>query len=57
MFCDSTHGQCDMCDPYEALCSGGTLYRCSADGQEAELEKVCPLGCVPAAALSDASCL
>jgi hypothetical protein len=54
MFCDSTHGQCDMCDPYEAQCSGDTLYRCSADGQEAELEKACTLGCVSAGASSEA---
>ncbi len=53
-FCDSARGQCDLCEPYQALCREGTLYRCSADGQETELEKACALGCVSAGASSDA---
>lgn len=45
-FCDARHGQCDLCRPLDPLCFGGSLYRCSADGQERELEKACTAGCV-----------
>ncbi len=45
-YCDARHGQCDLCRPLEPLCFGGSLYRCSADGQERELEKACTSGCV-----------
>jgi hypothetical protein len=44
-FCDAIHGQCDICDAYETLCEGDVLKRCSADGQERELEKLCIQGC------------
>jgi len=44
-FCDARHGQCDLCEALEPLCFGGSLYRCSADGQERELEKACANGC------------
>ncbi len=63
-YCDAIHGQCDICDAYETLCEGGVLKRCSADGQERELEKLCARGCsmlgadagVPAA-MGRAACL
>lgn len=45
-YCDSIHGQCDLCDAYTTLCEGDTLKRCSADGQEKELEKYCSNGCI-----------
>jgi hypothetical protein len=45
-FCDARHGQCDLCDALQPLCFGSSLYRCSADGQERELEKACADGCV-----------
>jgi hypothetical protein len=48
--CDARRGQCDLCRPLDALCFGGSLYRCSADGQERELEKACATGCVVAPA-------
>ncbi|MEY2932273.1 MAG: hypothetical protein RL033_3022 [Pseudomonadota bacterium] len=44
--CDARHGQCDLCRPLDPLCFAGSLYRCSADGQERELEKACSSGCV-----------
>lgn len=44
-YCDAIHGQCDICDAYETLCEGDVLKRCSADGQEKELEKLCLEGC------------
>jgi hypothetical protein len=44
-YCDAIHGQCDMCDAYETLCDGDVLRRCSADGQEAELDALCARGC------------
>jgi hypothetical protein len=47
-YCDARHGQCDLCRPLDPLCFGGSLYRCSADGQERELEKPCTSGCVQA---------
>lgn len=52
-YCDAVHGQCDLCDAYTTLCEGDTLKRCSADGQEKEVERYCSAGClannVPAA--------
>jgi hypothetical protein len=45
-YCDAAHGQCDICDPLQLLCEQGSLYRCSADGQERELEKRCLSSCV-----------
>lgn len=51
--CDARHGQCDLCRPLEPLCFGGSLYRCSADGQERELEKACTAGCVVVPASAD----
>jgi len=44
--CDARHGQCDLCEPLLPLCFGSSLYLCSADGQERELEKACKSGCV-----------
>jgi hypothetical protein len=43
--CDDRRGQCDLCESYRELCFGNALYRCSADGQERELEKTCQSGC------------
>jgi hypothetical protein len=48
--CDARRGQCDLCRPLDSLCFAGSLYRCSADGQERELEKACSAGCVLAPA-------
>jgi hypothetical protein len=45
-FCDARHGQCDLCDALQPLCFGSSLYRCSADGQERELEKACATTCI-----------
>ena len=45
-FCDARHGQCDLCEQLNPLCFGSSLYLCSADGQERELEKACKAGCV-----------
>jgi hypothetical protein len=44
-YCDAAHGQCDICDSLGLFCFEGDLYRCSADGQERELEKRCRSGC------------
>jgi hypothetical protein len=54
-FCDERRGQCDLCESYQELCFGDALYRCSADGQERELEKTCTQGCgiVPTGADTD----
>jgi hypothetical protein len=45
-FCDARHGQCDLCEALFPLCFGSSLYRCSADGQERELEKACASNCI-----------
>jgi len=45
-FCDAPHGQCDLCQALAPLCFGSSLYLCSADGQERELEKTCQGECV-----------
>jgi hypothetical protein len=44
--CDARHGQCDLCEALAPLCFQSSLYLCSADGQERELEKACKGGCV-----------
>ncbi|HKO93859.1 MAG TPA: hypothetical protein VJU61_22050 [Polyangiaceae bacterium] len=44
-YCDAAHGQCDICNSLDLLCFNARLYRCSADGQERELEKPCRMGC------------
>jgi len=44
-YCDAAHGQCDICNSLDLLCFDARLYRCSADGQERELEKPCKTGC------------
>jgi len=44
-YCDASHGQCDICNSLQLLCFDARLYRCSADGQERELEKPCRMGC------------
>jgi hypothetical protein len=46
--CDDAHGQCDICEPSQLLCSGQELLVCTADGQERTLYKVCEQGCVEA---------
>lgn len=46
-YCDAVHGQCDLCNEYEPICEDETLWRCSGDGQEKELELPCPTGCAP----------
>lgn len=59
-YCDALHGQCDVCPPFRMLCTGDTLERCSADGQEREFERRCPSGCGTAAdagALGQPTCL
>ncbi|HWO11394.1 MAG TPA: hypothetical protein VNN80_17995 [Polyangiaceae bacterium] len=48
--CDDTHGQCDICEPSQLLCSDRELLVCTADGQERTLYKVCAQGCVEARA-------
>jgi hypothetical protein len=55
--CDERRGQCDLCESYREVCFGDALYRCSADGQERELEKTCTAGCVivPSGADADAA--
>jgi hypothetical protein len=44
-FCDAPHGQCDLCEALAPLCFGSSLYLCSADGQERELEQICKTTC------------
>ena len=54
-YCDAAHGQCDICNSLSLLCFDARLYRCSADGQERELEKPCKTGCLQQTAnVSDA---
>ena len=39
--CDSEHGQCDDCRPFEKGCLGASRGICSNDGQEFEIEEDC----------------
>jgi hypothetical protein len=39
--CDSDHGQCDDCRPFEKGCVGASRGICSNDGQEFEIEEDC----------------
>jgi hypothetical protein len=55
--CDAANGRCNLCVPNSASCQGDSAVKCSADGQNTQLQACVPSGDCTTATCSAGNCV